>query len=139
MACSSIFVVIYGIFAVYMSLLVICAHITDRAARDAARAVAQTQPQADLASTKTQAVKVANAVLKSFATANPFMSPPSLQSLVYEDFNGNPPADTSPYVTVTVVSSAQLPFAPTYFFGNQYGTENYTFSQTYTFPIVNVR
>ncbi len=140
MACSSIFMVIFAIFAVYMSLLVICAHITDRAARDAARAAAQTQPQADLATTKAQATKVVNSILQSFKTANSFMTPPVLQNLVYEDYNGSPPdEDTSPYVTVTVVSTAKLPFAPTQFFGNTYGTQSYTFSQTYTFPIVNTR
>lgn len=140
MACSSIFVVIFAIFAIYMSLLVICAHITDRAARDAARAAAQTQPQADLATTKAQATKVVNSILKSFKSANSFMTAPVLQNLVYEDYNGTPPdEDTSPYVTVTVVSTAKLPFAPTQFFGSSFGSESYTFSQTYTFPIVNTR
>lgn len=139
MACSSIFLVIFAIFAVYMSLLVICAHITDRAARDAARAAAQTKPQADLATTKVQAQNVAKSVLASFASANPFMTPPTLQNLEYEDFDGSPPAQTSPYVTVTVVSTAKLPFAPSSFFGQEFGTETYTFSQTYTFPIVNIR
>lgn len=139
LACSSIFLVIFAIFAVYMSLLVICAHITDRAARDAARAAAQTKPQSDLAQTKAQAILVAQSVLKSFASASPFMSDPSLQNLEYEDYNGSPPAETSPYVSVTVVSTAKLPFAPTQFFGHVYGTEDYTFSQTYTFPIVNIR
>lgn len=139
MACSSIFVIIFGIFAVYMSLLVICAHITDRAARDACRAAAQTQPQADLALTKAQATKVVNSILKSFESANAFMTAPTLQNLIYEDFDGTPPEDTTPFVTVTVVSTAKLPFASTSFFGNTYGTDSYTFSQTYTFPIVNTR
>lgn len=117
-----------------------CAHITDRPARNAARAAAQTQPQADLPLTQAQAEKVAKSILKSFAQANNnFMTSPSLHSLIYQDYNGNPPEDKSPYVTVTVVSTAKLPFAPTVLFGQIYGTESYTFSQTYTFPIVNTR
>lgn len=139
LACSSIFLIIFAIFAIYMTLIVTCAHITDRAARDAARAAVETQPQDTTAHTQAKAMQVANSVLKGFASANPFMTPPTLQSLVYEDYNGSPPPATSPYVTVTVVSTAKLPFAPSNFFGNQYGTDTYTFSQTYTFPLINTK
>ncbi|MBX9685188.1 MAG: hypothetical protein K2X27_00725 [Candidatus Obscuribacterales bacterium] len=139
LACSSVFVVIFAIFAVYMSLLLICAHITDRACRDAARAAGQARSQSASISDQEQASAVATSILKAYASANPFMTAPTLQNLVYEDFGGSPPSDTSPYVTVTVVSSARLPFAPVTLFGNIYGSDQYTFSQTYTFPIINTR
>ncbi len=132
LACSSIFLIIFAVFSVYLTLIITCANITDRAAREAARAAAAQQTQA-------QALTVAKSVVLSFASANPFMTPPAVQSVVYQDYGGNPPALKSPSVSVTVVSSAKLPFAPTQFFGQKFGTDTYTFSQTYTFPIVNTK
>ncbi len=134
LACSSIFLVIFAIFAVYLTLIITCANITDKATRDAARAAAEQQTQA-------KAMAVAQSIVLSFASANPFMTPPTVpvNGVVYQDYGGNPPALKSPFVTVTVVSSAKLPFAPAQFFGQTFGTDTYTFSQTYTFPIVNTK
>ena len=132
MACSSVFLVIFAIFGVYLAILVTCAQINDTACRDAARAAAEPQDA-------TQANGAATTILSSFGTNSTFMTPPTLQTLVYQDFAGSPPADTSPFVSVTTVSDAKLPFAPMQLFGGQYGSEQFTFRQTYTFPIVNTK
>lgn len=132
MACSSIFIVIFGICGVYLALLITCAQINDTACRDAARAAAETQDS-------TQARGAAETILTSFATSSTMMTPPTLKNLVYQDYGGNPPAETTPFVSVTTVSDAKLPFAPMQLFGGELGGEQYTFTQTYTFPIVNTK
>lgn len=132
MACSSIFLVIFAIFGVYLATLILCAQINDTACRDAARAAAETQDA-------TQATAAATTILTSFESNSTFMTAPALKNLVYQDYNGTPPAETSPYVTVTTVSDAKIPFAPMSLFGGTYGNEQYTFTQTYTFPIVNTK
>lgn len=132
MACSSIFLVIFAIFGVYLATLVMCAQINDTACRDAARAAAETQDE-------TQANAAATTILTSFGSNASFMTTPTLKTLVYQDYAGAPPAETTPYVTVTTVSDAKIPFAPMELFGGQFGTEQYTFTQTYTFPIVNTK
>lgn len=132
MACSSVFLIIFAIFGAYLATLILCAQINDTACRDAARAAAETQDS-------TQANAAATTVLTSFETNATFMTTPTLKSLVYEDYAGNPPAETTPYVTVTTASDAKIPFAPMTLFGGQIGNEQYTFTQTYTFPIVNTK
>lgn len=132
LACSSVFFVIFAIFGVYLATLVLCAQINDTACRDAARAAAETQDS-------TQATTAATTILSSFATSSSFMTPPTLKNLVYQDYGGTPPAETSPYVSVTTVSDATIPFAPMQLFGGEFGSEKYTFTQTYTFPIVNTK
>jgi Flp pilus assembly protein TadG len=160
MAAGGIFLMIFVAISIDMALLVTCASITDRAARDVARATAMVQPQQAIPpsvgppptegmtanqATVAAAQKIAAAILTSFKSASPFMTAPTVQTLVYNDYGGSPPnipgtsIPVTPSITVTVVSSANLPFAPVTFFGSTFGNQPFAFSQTYTFPIVNTR
>ncbi len=114
-----------------ISLLIMAASVNDKACRDAARAAAQ-------ASNYTGALKAARAALKGHPTDGYFVSTPVMNDsdLVYEDFGGNPPPDTSPFVSVTTTTVVRIP-APFLMYGAQFGAGGtQTFRRMYTFPIV---
>jgi hypothetical protein len=120
--------------AVHVGVMIFGAFLNDRACRDAARAAAQGK-------TITQATQLAQAVLVAHKQTNSFLTSPSLQTpIVYQDFGGNPPnPQTSPYVQVTTLTTANLPFLPINFLSNAFTQDKQmTFKQTYTFPIVRV-
>jgi hypothetical protein len=79
--------------------------------------------------------------LKAHQGDGNYITAPILQRLVYNDYGGNPPAQTAPFVSVTTSTVARAPFAPLVFFHGPVFLENgsFSFSQTYTFPIVKTK
>lgn len=132
--CFSFWLILFMYITVDVCVLLLGASANDRACRDAARAAAH-------GSNPTEARALAETSLKAHAGGGFFTSPPALQgNFTYNDYAGNPPPQQTPFVIVETRSTAKLPFAPIVFFNNgftQAGT--YTFSRTYTFPIVRFR
>jgi len=108
--------------------------LNDSTCRDATRAAAQQ-------STSAAALSAAQAQLKIHATDGVFVSQPILVStsspnFVYNDYGGSPPANTSPYVTVTTSVNVKLP-APIVFLGATFSPGGYIqFIRSYTYPII---
>lgn len=127
LAATSVFLLGFTLISVDIGMLLFGASINDRACRDACRAAAQ-------ARNATQATLQANAVLARHRTSG-FVTAPTLQSLTFNDFGGNPPANQSPFVTVVTTCTSTLPFAPPQLLGNLVNN-SLTYRQSYTFPIV---
>jgi len=133
-AISCFLMIIMAAFGLDLTLIMLAMSLNDSACRDAARAAAQQ-------STYSKAVQAAQAQLQVHATGGYWITQPLLAStaapyFVYNDFAGNPPTNTSPYVTVTTTVKIRCP-APLFFFGvsfNQNGMIPY--SRRYTFPII---
>lgn len=129
---GAVFLTIFTVVSIYVGLFIFGATLNDRACRDACRAAAQGKSLAE-------ADKLARAALVTHNTTNGIIVGPRLESVDYQDFGGTPPADESPFVTVTTSADANLPFASPEFFGAKLDTGAVIFRQTYTFPIVKVR
>jgi hypothetical protein len=127
---------VFSFVSADMGYVLYGADFNDRACRDAARGAAQTTNLAD-------AINKVNAVLKSHQGNSMLMTGPSLYGpVVYQDFAGAPPPQTSPFVTVTTTTKINLPFAPISFMygGPIFGQAgNMSFTQSYTFPIVKLK
>jgi Flp pilus assembly protein TadG len=122
----------FVILSVHIGIIVYGAFLNDRACRDAVRAAAQ-------AKTPAIATSQATAVLVSHKQgANSYLSSPVLVvPIVYQ--GSAPDAQTSPYVQVTTTTTVKLPFPAMNFLSLVFNADsNFTFSQTYTFPIVLV-
>jgi hypothetical protein len=130
----SILFLVFSFLSADMGYLLYGADFNDRACRDAARAAAQS-------SSLTEAMKKTTAVLQSHQGNAFVMSGPVLYGpVVYQDFGGSPPAQTSPFVTVTTTTTINLPFAPIRFDGATFGANgNMAFTQSYTYPIVRFK
>jgi hypothetical protein len=127
---SSLLVVI-ALFCADIGIVSFGASLNDQACRDACRAAAQ---GSDVAT----ATNMAKASLKAHLADGYFITTPAMKAggLVYEDFSGSPPPDTSPYVEVTTSNTVRIP-APVLFFGAKFGKGGtMNFSKKYTFPIV---
>lgn len=129
-ASTSFLIVLLAVFIVSICLLVFACSVNDQACRDAVRAAAQ-QLNASTATTFAQA-SVTNHKTDGF-----FIGKIQLASVTYNDFGGNPPTGQCPYVQVTTSVNVTLP-VPLYFFGASF-TNQFTFSQTYTSPIIKVK
>src|SRR6516162_1312165 len=100
----SMLFLVFAFLSADMGYVLYGADFNDRACRDAARSAAQ-------ASNLAAAIKKVNAVLQSHKGNAMVMSGPSLLGpVVYQDYGGSPPAQTSPYVTVTTTTTINLPF-----------------------------
>jgi Flp pilus assembly protein TadG len=121
----------FVILAIHIGIIIYGAFLNDAACRDAARAAAQ-------AKTQVIATQQAQAVLVSHKQNNGYLSSPVLVvPIVYQ--GNSPNAQTSPYVQVTTTTTVNLPFPAMNFLTQVFNAgQNYTFSQTYTFPIVLV-
>lgn len=132
--CFAFWLLLFMYICTDICVLLLGASANDRACRDAARAAAH-------GSNPTEARTLAETSLKAHAGGGFFTSSPALYgNIIYNDYAGNPPPTQTPFVTVETRSTAKLPFAPIVWFNNgftQSGT--YTFSRTYTFPIVRFR
>lgn len=118
-----------------MGYMLYGADFNDRACRDAARAAAQSI-------NLTEAIRKVNGVLRTHRGNPLVMSGPALYGpVVYQDYGGAPPAQTSPFVTVTTTTTINLPFAPISIIGGAtFGASgNMAFTQSYTFPIVRAK
>jgi hypothetical protein len=134
LSCSAFLMLVFTILTADMGVLIYGAEFNDRACRDAARAAAQGQ-------NAQQSTQLIRAILIAHKGDGNYITSPSLQALVYNDFGGSPPAQVSPFVTVTTKTTARAPFAPLVFFKDAVFLQNGTFSftQTYTFPIVKTK
>lgn len=104
--------------------------VNDRACREAARAAAQ---QSSLAA----ASSVAKYVVNGFNQSNSALGKIQVSKVVFTDFNGTPPEDQSPFVSVTTSSTVATP-APIEFFGSKVFGKSIPVQKTYTFPIVRL-
>lgn len=130
LAATSVFLLGFTLISLDIGLLLFGASVNDRACRDACRAAAQ-------ARNATDATKLANAVLARHRVQG-MVTAPTLVSLTFNDFGGNPPADESPVVTVVTTCNSTLPFAPPQLLGGLLNNR-LTYNQSYTFPIVRAR
>jgi|AGTN01.2.fsa_nt_gi hypothetical protein len=133
---AAFLMVVFSAIGIDLSLIMLGMSLNDSACRDAARAAAQT-------STQSNAIKAAQSQLQVHGTDGYWISQPTLRStsapyFVYQDFGGNPPANTSPYVTVTTTVNIRCP-APIFFFGTQFMVNGtIQFNRQYTFPIIKL-
>lgn len=137
LAISSFLMIVTGALGCDLALLTYGGTVNDSVCRDAARAAAA-QVSSSLA------LSAAQSQLKGHGTDGYFISQPVLKStsspdFVYNDYSGSPPANTSPFVTVTTSVNVKLP-APIIFFGTKLNNNGAVqFVRRYTFPIVKVR
>ncbi len=126
--------VVITLLCANVGIIALASTINDSACRDAARAAAQ-------ASSSSTALKLAQAAIKAHYADGYFVTQPTINTsaFVYQDYAGNPPPATSPYVQVTTSSNVRIP-APIVFFGAKFGSGgSLTFTRTYTFPIVKTQ
>lgn len=134
LSCSCFMMLVFTILTADIGVLIYGAEFNDRACRDAARAAAQGQDAA-------QSTQLIRAILKAHQGDGNYVKVPTLQNLIYNDYGGDPPKQEAPYVTVTTSTTARAPFAPLVFFEGPVFLQNgsFTFTQTYTFPIVRTK
>jgi hypothetical protein len=130
---SSVFIIFLVIVSLDMWFLLIAAPINDAACRDAARAAAQG------ADSTTAGNLAASAISARQNQSSMFIQPPKIINFTYQDFQGNPPPNTTPYVSVTTQSQV-TPIIPLSVFGSMIiGGQTINFTQTYTYPIVRTK
>jgi hypothetical protein len=118
-------------FCLDVCILAIGSGLNERACRDAARMAAQSPNYAG-------SLVLAQTAVKAYTGDGYFVTTPTVDptKFVYNDFSGNPPSDTSPYVTVTTSCKVLIP-APIFVYGLNFSNgSTMTFTKTYTFPIV---
>jgi len=131
---AAFLMIVLATFGLDLSLIIFGMDLNDSACRDAARAAAQQNTQA-------KALQAAQSQMSVHVTDGYWISKPILKStsapdFVYSDFLGHPPANVSPYVTVTTLVSIRCP-APILFFGASFIKSGVIqFARRYTFPIV---
>jgi hypothetical protein len=131
LATISSLLVVVALFCANIGIVSMGSALNDQACRDACRAAAQ-------GSNLNEATNMARASLKAHVADGYFISTPSIiqGGVFYQDFGGNPPPDTSPYVEVSTRNVVKIP-APVLFFGAKFGQDgSMTFTKKYTFPIV---
>ncbi len=131
LTCGAFLMMVFSLLCADIGMLIYGAEINDRACRDAARAAA-------LGTNSANSANLAAAALKAHAADGYYFTSPSLvQPIIYKDYNGNPPAQTSPTVQITTSTTARVPFAPVEFFGAVFlKNGKVDFRQTYTFPLL---
>ncbi len=131
LAIIAVLLVAIAMFCVDVLILALGSGLNERASRDAARMAAQSSSYGG-------ALLLAQTAVKAYQGDGYFVTTPTVDaaSFTYNDFGGNPPADTSPYVQVTTNTTVRIP-APVFLWGVNFGSNGtMTFSKTYTFPIV---
>lgn len=130
----SVLFVVMAVLSLDVGYVLMGSEMNDRACRDAARAAAQGDSYAT-------ALQLAQVAVVAHAGDGVFVSNPTVDSgaFSYQDFGGNPPPNTSPFVSVTTNTNIKIP-APIFFLGSAFG-ENGTmrFTKTYVFPIVKTQ
>ncbi len=129
-AASSFLIILLAVFTADISLIIFAVSVNDKACRDVVRAAAQQ-------STAAKAMIFAHASVKNHQTDGIFISPITLTALNYNDYGGNPPTGTTPFVQCTTMVNVTLP-APLYFCGASL-TNHFQFSQIYTSPIIKTK
>ena len=129
-AITSFLIIFFTALSADLALLIFACSVNDKACRDVVRACAQQTNAADSAA-------FAAAETKNHKTDGVFISPIRLVAVTYQDFAGTPPAGKTPYVQATTSVNVTLPL-PLLFFGLSF-TNNMSFSQTYTSPIIKTK
>ena len=121
---------IVTLFCTDVLVLILGSGVNERACRDAARMAAQ-------GTSYKQALVLAQIATRAHQGDGYFITTPvvDVPSFVYNDYSGSPPADTSPFVTVSTSCQIRLP-APIFLYGLNFNPANMRFTKTYTFPIV---
>ena len=130
MAASSFLIIVLAALTLDVSLLILAFSVNDKVCSDVVRAAAQQ-------TTASQAMIFAAASIKNHKTDGVFISPITLTLLNYCDYGGSPPAGETPFVQVVTTVKVKLP-VPLYFFGASW-TNDMTYSQTYTSPIIKTK
>ncbi|NJL72529.1 MAG: hypothetical protein HC888_13660 [Candidatus Competibacteraceae bacterium] len=121
------------LLSLHLGIIIFGAYLNDRVCRDACRNAAQGK---DIG----ESTKLANAVVKGYSSSSFLEAPQIVGPLVYQDFAGSPPSQTSPYVSVTTTTGAVMPFGVLSFFNAGVLQDGkLTFRKTYTFPIVRIK
>lgn len=129
---GALFMVVLALLGLDICMAIFGANMNDHACRDAVRAAAT-------ADTRGKALAMAQTALKAYVSDGRFMTTPQLLVLDYQDWNGSPPADTSPYVSVTCQTTVTIP-APIFFNGASFMKDGRAqFTQCYTYPIVKAQ
>ncbi|MBL0185755.1 MAG: hypothetical protein IPP97_08495 [Candidatus Obscuribacter sp.] len=133
LSCGSLLVMLFVLVSIHLGPAIFAAYANDHACRDACRNASQARDAAE-------AQKLVQVILKDYQSQG-FLSSPTVSSpIVYQDFGGTPPAQTSPYVKVTTSTTMTMPFGVLSFFNSgplQDGKVSFT--KSYTFPIVRVK
>lgn len=133
LATIAIIFVIVSLTCLNVGVMILGSGSNERACRDAARAAAQCKDPASAL------IAAQAAVAAHSQNGGYFAAPPTVLTVDYNDYGGNPPANTSPYVSVTTTCQVTIP-APIVFMGlakfDQGTSGKMTFSKKYTFPIV---
>lgn len=130
----SVLFVVMSVLCLDMGYLIMGSQMNDRACRDAARAAADADNYAT-------ALQLAQAAVVPHRGDGYFVTNPTVDSsqFLYQDFGGDPPPNTSPFVRVTTNCNIRLP-APIFFLNSSFGSSGaMTFSKTYIFPIVKTQ
>lgn len=133
LASGTLLTVVFVLLGLHLGIIIFGAYQNDRVCRDACRNAAQGMDA-------TEANKLVNVVLLGYNDTD-FLKAPKLSGpVVYQDYGGNPPAQTSPYVQVETTTEANMPFGVLAFFNSGILQDGkLKFSKKYTFPIVRTR
>jgi Flp pilus assembly protein TadG len=133
--CVAIALAVVAVLSADIGVVMLADSTNERACRDGARAAAQ-------GSDSVTALKLAQAAVNTHAPNNLFVSNPIIDTsnFVYQDYAGNPPPNTSPYVSVVTSINVHVP-APVFFYGAVFNPSNglMTLRKEYTFPIVKTQ
>ncbi len=94
LASGSFLMVVFVLLSLHLGIIIFGAYLNDRVCRDACRNAAQGK---DLV----ESTRLASAVVKGYSSSSFLDAPQIAAPLVYQDFAGSPPSQTSPYVSVT--------------------------------------
>lgn len=132
LGCVVLALAVVTVLCVDIGVIMLADSTNDRACRDGARAAAQ-------ANNSATALQLAQAAVATHAVNNIFLSNPTVDTanFVYQDYAGNPPSNTSPYVTVETTITVKVP-APVLFAGAKFdpGSGQISLNKQYTYPIV---
>jgi hypothetical protein len=134
LAMLSVLFVVMGVLCLDVGYLILGSELNDRACRDAARAAAA-------ADNYTTSLQLAKAAVVPHAGDGFYVTSPQVDTaaFLYQDFSGSPPANTSPYVSVTTHCNIHVP-APIFFLGTSFlSSGSMQFTKTYVFPIVKTQ
>ena len=123
--------VVLAVLSLDVGYVMMGSQLNDRACRDAARAAAEADNYAS-------SLQMAQAAVIPHRGDGYWVTNPTVNTaqFIYQDYSGDPPPNTSPFVTVTTNCNVRIP-APIFFLGATFGAGGtMSFTKSYTFPIV---
>lgn len=135
LGCVMVALAVVSVLSADIGIIMLADSTNERACRDAARAAAQ-------GSDATTALRYAQLAVATHAVNNTFVTNPTVDptTFVYEDYAGNPPPNTSPYVQVVTSINVRVP-APVVFASAKFNPSNglMTLRKQYNFPFVKTQ